>query len=68
MFKKNQEELELNGTHQHLVYADYVNMFGQKINTVKENTKALLDASKHCYIEINAEYMFVSHHQNARQN
>jgi hypothetical protein len=37
--KENQISLELNGTHQLLVYADDVNLLGDCIHTIKENTK-----------------------------
>jgi hypothetical protein len=61
----------MNGTHQLLVYADYVNLLGDNIDTIKKNTKTLIDASKDVGLEVNAEktkYMLLSRHQNAGQN
>jgi hypothetical protein len=45
--------LKLNGTHQLLAYGDYVNLLGDKIDTIKINTETLTDASKEVRLEIN---------------
>ena len=37
--RKNQVELKLNGTQQLLAYADYVNLLGDDIDTIKKNIK-----------------------------
>jgi hypothetical protein len=51
----NQEGLKLNGTHQHLAYADDVNKVKEIADTINKNTEALLDASKEVGLEVNSE-------------
>jgi hypothetical protein len=53
-----------------LVYTDDVNLVDDSINTAKENTKTLLEASRDVGVEINAEktkYMIMSLHPNSGQ-
>jgi hypothetical protein len=51
----NQDGLKLNGTHQLLAYADYVNILGERVHTVKENAEALVVATKEIGLEVNAD-------------
>jgi hypothetical protein len=60
--------LILSETHQLLFFAENVNLLRDNINTIKENTEALIDASKTAGLEVNAEknkYLLMSRHQNS---
>jgi len=51
----NQDGLNLNGTHQLLVYADDVNILGGSVHSVKENAEALIVASKQNELDVNVD-------------
>jgi hypothetical protein len=69
--QENEVDLELNGTHQLLVYEDDVNLLGDSVNILKGNTESLLHATRDIGLEINAEktkYMIMSRYPNSGQN
>jgi hypothetical protein len=47
--------MELNGTHQHMVYADDVNLLGGNINTIKKNAETLFKVSMEVVTDVNTE-------------
>jgi len=64
----NQDGLQLNGTHQLLVYADDVNILRGSVHAIKEIAEALVVANKETGTEVNAnktKYMVMSRDQNA---
>jgi hypothetical protein len=54
MVQENQKAMEMNGTHQFLVYTDDV-IFVEDVNAMKKDTEALLEASREVGLEVNTE-------------
>jgi hypothetical protein len=66
-----QEGWKLSGTHQHLFYADDVNILGGRVYTVKKNIEVLRVARKDNDLDVKADktkYMIMSRDKNAAQN
>jgi hypothetical protein len=62
-FQESDVGLKFSGTHQLLVYVDDVNLLGDCIITIQENTETLLEASTNIGLEMDAEktkYMIMS--------
>jgi len=51
----NHNGLKENGTHQLLVYADYVNILSGSVYNIKENTESLFFGGKQIGLEVNAD-------------
>ena len=47
--------MKLNGTHQLMAYADYVNILGGSIHNLKENADVLVAATREIGLEVNAD-------------
>jgi hypothetical protein len=63
--------MELNGISQLFFYADHINLLGDSINNIKDNTETLLTACRNLGQEINSgnkKYMIMSFHQNLGQD
>ena len=61
----------MNGKYQLLVYADEVNMLGENLQTLRENTEIFIKASKDISLQVNSEktnYMITSQHLSIVQN
>jgi hypothetical protein len=46
-------------THQLLVYADYVNLLGDNIDTIKKNAQTLVNTSNEVGLEVNRENLSI---------
>jgi len=67
--QENEAGLKFSGTHQLLVYVDGVNLLGDSIITIKENTNVV--ASRNIALEINTEKttdMIISLYRNSGQS
>jgi hypothetical protein len=49
----NQDGLKLNGAHQFLVNADYSNMLGRSVHTIKKNAETLQVVSMENALDVN---------------
>jgi hypothetical protein len=69
--EENKEGLKLNGITKLLAYADDVDMLGNEINTIKENTDTFLKAAREVGLEVSVDktkYMFTGRNQIVTNN
>ena len=69
--QENRICLGLNVKHQLLLYADDINMLGENLQIIRENTKIFIKASKDISLEViskKTKYMITSRHKNIVQN
>jgi hypothetical protein len=69
--QENKKGMQLNGTHQLLVYVDDVTLLSENVDIIKKSIEAVLYASKDAGLDGNTEKtkcMFMSHHQTVGQN
>jgi len=55
--------MELNGTHQLLVYAHDINLLGDSVNITKENTKSLLESKRRWVVSFTAPPLYPGTHR-----
>jgi hypothetical protein len=53
--QENDKGLEMNGTHQALVYADDVNTLNENITTIKKDNEALSEVTRKVGLAVNTE-------------
>ena len=64
-------ELDMNGNHQVLAYAEDVNLIGDDIRTIERNVDVLLNACKDIDLAVNTvktKYKEAGHHQGLMAN
>jgi hypothetical protein len=65
--EEKQVGMKLNGTHQILVCAVYINLLTHNINTTQKNTETLIGTYKKVGLKVNSDrtkYMLTTGHQN----
>jgi hypothetical protein len=70
MPSRRSKKIELNGTHQLLVYVDDVNIGRKRVSTINKNVETVLVTSKEDGLEVDTETaknLFMSRHHDAGQ-
>jgi hypothetical protein len=69
--RRNPDVPKLEGTYQHLAYADGMNVLRDNVEVVNKKTDTIFNASNKVCLEINVEkskYLLLSRHQNVSKN